>query len=297
MNFEQILDDRTEYANKVISKYLPEAGLFNIEITEAVNYSINVGGKRLRPVLINAFYRLFGGKDELCEPCMAALEMLHTYSLVHDDLPALDNDDYRRGMPTAHKKYGEAIAILSGDGLLHCAYETFIKVFDMEISENTVKALKIFADKTGLKGMLGGQSADVINTGREISDELMYYIYEKKTGAIIEGAMMIGAALAGCKDNELEKVCQIGKYVGMAFQIRDDILDVNGNEEELGKPLHSDEKNNKKTYIKVNGLEKSEADIEQFSRDAADLLSEIGTDDDEREFVKELIISLAGRKK
>lgn len=297
MNFNEELNKRVDYANSVLAKYLPEESGFSKELAKAMNYSVKVGGKRLRPVFISSFYRLFGGKETLIEPCMAAMEMLHTYSLVHDDLPALDNDELRRGLPTTHKKYGEATAILAGDGLLHQAYETFIKIFDYEISDSTVKALKIFGDKTGIKGMLGGQAADVINTGKEISDELMYYIYGQKTGALIEGSMMIGACLAGCSDDEMSQVNRIGTLIGLAFQIKDDILDILGDEKSLGKPLHSDDRNNKKTYVTINGIEKSRKDIIDFSNEANTILKGIGQDDNEREFIIELINYLIDRNK
>lgn len=297
MNFNEELKKRVDYANSVMVKYLPEENGFNKELAKAMNYSVNVGGKRLRPILIHSFYRLFGGEGNLIEPCMAAMEMLHTYSLVHDDLPALDNDELRRGLPTTHKKYGEAAAILAGDGLLHQAYETFIKIFDFEIGDRSVKALKIFGEKTGINGMLGGQAADVFNTGREITDELMYYIYEKKTGALIECSMMIGACLAGCSDGELSQVNRIGTLVGLAFQIKDDILDIIGDEKSLGKPLHSDDRNNKKTYVTINGIEKSRKDIIDFSNEANTILKDIGQDDYEREFIIELVNYLIDRNK
>ena len=297
MNFENELNNRVEYIYSVILKYLPKETGYVKDLSAAINYSINVGGKRLRPVFIQSFYRLFGGEGDIIEACMAAMEMLHTYSLVHDDLPALDNDDLRRGLPTTHKKYGEAVAILAGDGLLHYAYETFIRIFDYEISGKTVNALKIFGQKTGINGMLGGQAADVINTGKDISDELMYYIYDKKTGALIECSMLIGACLAGCSGEDLQKVSKIGKLIGLAFQIKDDILDIIGDEFILGKPLHSDERNNKKTYVTVNGIEKSQNDIIMFSNEAKSILASIGINDNERVFLNELITYLIERKK
>ena len=297
MNFNEELKKRVDYANSVLAKYLPEENGFSKELAKAMNYSVNVGGKRLRPIFIHSFYSFFGGDGKLIEPCMVAMEMLHTYSLVHDDLPALDNDELRRGLPTTHKKYGEAAAILAGDGLLHQSYEAFIKIFDFEISDRSVKALKIFVEKTGINGMLGGQAADVFNTGREISDELMYYIYEHKTGALIEGSMMIGACLAGCSDEELSQVNRIGTLVGLAFQIKDDILDIIGDEKSLGKPLHSDDRNNKKTYVTINGIEKSINDIINFSNEANTILNCIGHNDNEREFIIKLINYLIDRNK
>ena len=211
MDFLKELEVRSKYAANVVLDFVPKFSEFDSEIIEAMEYSLASGGKRLRPILIESFYKLFSGKENLCNPFMAAMEMLHTYSLVHDDLPALDNDDLRRGKPTTHVKYGEAVGVLSGDGLLHMAYETCIQAFDYtESFENVLNALKIFGNKTGLKGMFGGQSADVINTGKDISDELLYYIYKNKTGALIEGSMMIGAALAGAGTEDLAIVEKIG---------------------------------------------------------------------------------------
>lgn len=287
MSFSEELEARIAYAEKVIYSYIPQNNEFNKEIIEAISYSLTTGGKRLRPVLINSIYRLFNGKEGGEKAFMAAMEMLHTYSLVHDDLPAIDNDDVRRGMPTCHVKFGEAIGILSGDGLLHLAYETAIKSFD-ENPDNALAALRIFGEKTGISGMFGGQSSDVINTGKELSDELLYYIYENKTGALIEGAMMIGGALAGVNDSIISELRDIGALIGMAFQIRDDILDEYGEQETFGKPIHSDDRNNKKTYLSINGYEKSQQDVFDFTDKAITKLENIGSNDEEREFLKEL---------
>lgn len=296
MDFKAELDRRCKDSWRVIEKYIPVSDSNNKEIIQAMSYSISAGGKRLRPILIQAFYNLFGQEDDVVEPFMAAMEMLHTYSLVHDDLPALDNDDYRRGVPTTHKKFGETVGILAGDGLLHLSYETAIKAFDKDVqADNVIKALKIFGNKTGLYGMFGGQAADVINTGREISDDLLFYIYKNKTGALIEGSMMIGAALAGASDEEIAKIEGIGLNIGMAFQIRDDILDMYGNEELLGKPINSDEKNNKKTYLSVNGLTKAQNDIDRLTDEAVNTLKLIGNNERERIFLTKLFKYLVAR--
>ena len=296
MDFQKELEKRSEYASSVVLDFIPKANDFDREIIEAMEYSILAGGKRLRPILVEAFYRLFSGNKSLCEPFMAAMEMLHTYSLVHDDLPALDNDDLRRGKPTTHIKYGEAVGVLSGDGLLHLAYETCISAFDDANNfDNVLRALRIFGNKTGLMGMFGGQSADVVNTGKDISDELLYYIYKNKTGALIEGAMMIGAALAGACNEELAIIEKIGFNVGMAFQIRDDILDVYGDEKIFGKPVLSDDRNNKKTYLSINGLDKSRKDVENFTANAINMLEDIGNNNEERTFIKELFMYLTSR--
>lgn len=296
MNFEDLMKAKVSEADKITDGFLPLSGRFNSELTEAMNYSVKAGGKRLRPVIMMSFYRLFGGSGKVVEPFMAAMEMLHTYSLVHDDLPAIDNDDYRRGVYTTHKKYGEALAVLAGDGLLHQAYETAVKAFDYEAdNDNVIKALRIFADKTGVNGMLGGQAADVVNTGKIIDDDLMYYIYEHKTGALIEGSMMIGAALAGADDYCIETVRKTGSLIGLAFQIKDDLLDIYGSEKALGKPVNSDSRNNKKTYVTVNGKDKSQADILRFTEEAVSLLDTVGGNEEERIFLRQLFKYLTSR--
>lgn len=297
MNFVNKLEERAAHAEEVIRGYMPVPGKYDSHIIEVMNYSIMAGGKRLRPVLTESVYRLFGGSGDEAEPCMAAIEMLHSYTLVHDDLPALDNDDYRRGRYTAHKKYGEAAAILAGDGLLHLAYETFIKLFDYGISDRYVRALRIFGECTGINGMLGGQAADVINSGKPVEDDLLYYIYEKKTGALIKGSMMMGAALAGADDTDMEAVERAGTLIGLAFQIKDDILDLTGDENITGKPVHSDEKNNKKTYVSINGIEKSEMDIKDYSAEAVRIINGIGCNREERDFLTELTEYLVNRNK
>lgn len=296
MDFKTELDRRSKDAWGIIEQYIPVSDSNNEDIIQAMSYSIGAGGKRLRPILIQSFYKLFGHDGKVVHPFMAAMEMLHTYSLVHDDLPALDNDDYRRGLPTTHKQFGEAVGILAGDGLLHLSYETAIKAFDIDDNvNNVIKALKIFGNKTGLYGMFGGQAADVINTGREISDDLLFYIYKNKTGALIEGSMMIGAALAGASDEEIAMIEGIGLNIGMAFQIRDDILDMYGNEKLLGKPINSDEKNNKKTYLSIYGLEKSGSDIDRLTDEAINTLKLIGNNERERIFLTELFEYLVAR--
>lgn len=289
MDLNSELKNRAEYVNNIIAEYMPKHCEYNEALIEATYYSVTCGGKRLRPILMNSFYKLFGGTGNVIKPFMAAMEMLHTYSLVHDDLPAIDNDELRRGMPTTHVKYGEAVGILCGDALLHQAYETAIKAFDCNEDVNAVIcALKIFGDKTGLKGMLGGQAADVIATGKDISDECAYYIYSKKTGALIEGSMMIGAALAGASDSIVAQIEKAGALIGMAFQIRDDILDIYGDEATLGKPLNSDEKNQKKTYLSTHGLEKSQKDIDDFSAEAISIIKGLCGDAGEEEFIIDL---------
>ena len=266
MNFNEELKKRTEEAERVIRKYLPEESGFAKTMAEAMNYSMTAGGKRLRPILIRETYRLFGGEGVLCEPFRAAMEMIHTHSLIHDDLPALDNDDYRRGRLTTHKVYGEAMGVLSGVALLNRAYEVMLSAFDLtEDKERVIAAMRIMADKTGINGMLGGQSVDVENDGKPLEREMLDYIYKNKTSALIEASMMTGAVLAGVSEEELEVVEQAAENIGLAFQIQDDILDVTSTQEELGKPIHSDDKNHKTTYVTLEGLDKAKQDVEEIS--------------------------------
>ena len=240
-------------------------------------------------------YRLFGGEGALCEPFMAAMEMIHTHSLIHDDLPALDNDDYRRGRLTTHKVYGEAMGVLSGVALLNRAYEVMLSAFNLtEDKERVISAMRIMADKTGINGMLGGQSVDVENDGKPLEREMLDYIYKNKTSALIEASMMAGAVLAGASEEELEVVEQAAENIGLAFQIQDDILDVTSTQEELGKPIHSDEKNNKVTYVSFMGAPAAAGKVKELSEHAVELLNSL---DRKNEFLDLLVESLVSRRK
>lgn len=296
MNFKTELQERTDFAETVIEKYLPKEHGFSGKMAEAVNYSMRAGGKRLRPVFMREMYHVLSGGGEIVEPFMAALEMIHTHSLIHDDLPALDNDEYRRGKKTTHIVFGEAAAILAGDALLNYAYETAFSAFDMARDEKELhrvaEALKVLAQKTGIKGMLGGQGVDVENDGKPLDKQLLDYIYENKTSALIEAALMVGGILAGASD--IEKLEQIGSKIGIAFQIQDDILDVTSSEEELGKPIGSDEKNNKTTYVTLEGIEKAGKEVQRLTDEAVELLREFT---DEKSFLEELFQSLCARRK
>ncbi|MBO6146352.1 MAG: polyprenyl synthetase family protein [Lachnospiraceae bacterium] len=283
-------------ADDVIFKYLPEEDGYPATVISAMNYSVKTGGKRIRPIFMQETYKMFGGKGEVVEPFMAAIEMIHTYSLVHDDLEAMDNDEFRRGRKTTHVIYGEGMAILAGDGLLNLAFETALKAFDVKGADNAgvIKALKLLAEKSGLYGMLGGQACDVDAEQKKRAidmDELMY-IHKNKTGALIEAAMLIGAILAGADDKELEKVDQIALLVGTAFQIEDDILDVEGDASVTGKPVGSDERNNKVTYVTLCGIEEARSDARAMSERAIEVFDSLGREND---FLRELIISMIGR--
>ena len=296
--FMEELQQKVEHINDVLEKFLPaEEGQQRI-IFEAMNYSVRAGGKRLRPILMEETYHMFGGSSAVIEPFMAAIEMIHTYSLVHDDLPAMDNDEYRRGKKTTHAVYGEAMGILAGDALLNLAYETAAKAFGMEVADTRVaRAFAVLAKKAGVYGMVGGQVVDVESEKSDdcsITREKLDFIYRLKTGALIESSMMIGAILAGASSDEVSRVEQIAAKLGLAFQIQDDVLDVTSSLEVLGKPVGSDEKNNKATYVTFEGLDKAVSDVERISKEAEKLLDDLGYDD---AFLKELFEYLIHREK
>ena len=298
VNFQDELKKRTEEIEAVLKSYLPREEGFAKTMAQAMNYSVLAGGKRLRPMLILETCRMFGGEDKLAYPFMAAMEMIHTHSLVHDDLPALDNDDYRRGRLTTHKVYGEAMGVLSGVALLNYAYEVMLTAFDLAEDEKArarvIKALKVMSHKTGLYGMLGGQSVDVENDGKPMSREMINYIYENKTSALIEGSMMAGAILGGASAEEVAVVERAASGIGLAFQIQDDILDVTSTAEELGKPIHSDEKNHKTTYVTLMGIEKASQQVAELSEEAVKLLEGLNK---KNEFLFTLVKELVGRRK
>lgn len=293
MNFDDQMKKRVTEIKDIIQGFLPEEDGFHRTLLEAVNYSMLVGGKKLRPLLMQQTYVMFGGKSKVIRPFMAAIEMIHTHSLIHDDLPAMDNDEYRRGKKTTHVVYGEAMAILAGDALLNLAYETASRAFAMEPDNPAVgRAFAVLASKTGIDGMIGGQSVDVEYVDRPLTQEQLYFIYKMKTGALIEASMMVGAILAGASQEEVEKIEQIARSVGLAFQIQDDILDVTGDQETLGKATGSDDKNKKTTYVTVKGLEKAQEDVEEYSKAAIGMLDELPY---ENEFLRELILNLIHR--
>ena len=270
MNFNEERERKTAEIEGILKKYLPPEEGYQKKIMEAMEYNLMAGGKRLRPMLMKEVYTMFGGKSDVIEPFMAALEMIHTYSLIHDDLPAMDNDDYRRGRKTTHIVYGEAMGILSGDALLNYAFETAAKAFDMEPESSFIigKAIQILGRKAGVYGMIGGQVVDIASAGSETEEKVIDFIYRLKTCALIEAAMMIGAVLAGASKEEINKVEAVAGKIGMAFQIQDDVLDVTSTDAVLGKPVHSDEKNEKTTYVTLFGCERAKEEVERLSIDA-----------------------------
>lgn len=315
MNFEETLAVRTQEAEDVLKKYLPVKEGFQERVLEAMHYSVLAGGKRLRPVLMKESYVLFGGQSEIVEPFMAALEMIHNYSLVHDDLPDMDNDAYRRGRETTWRVYGAGMAVLAGDALLNYAFETAGRAFSMigevcgyvgnpgraedalRLYEAVGKAMQILAKKAGVYGMVGGQCADLCAEGlpaAQVTDALLLYIHKNKTAALVEAAMMIGAVLAGADAASVSVLEKVAQNVGIAFQIQDDILDVTSSLEVLGKETGSDAKNQKVTYVSLNGLERAKEDVRRMSEEAMEGLRALPV---RNTFLEELIRNLITREK
>ena len=295
MDMQLELTYRVQEIEKLIQRYLPEEKGYQKTIFEAMNYSMLAGGKRLRPMLMIETYKLFAGSSKSIEPFAAAIEMIHTYSLVHDDLPAMDNDEYRRGKKTTHSVYGEAMGILAGDALLNYAYETAATAFSLDTDHVAdAKAFQILTKKAGVYGMVGGQTVDVESEGQEISRDKLDFIYRLKTGALIEASMLIGAVLAKAIEEEQQIIEKVAGEVGLAFQIQDDILDVTSTLEVLGKPIGSDEKNHKATYVAFEGIEKAKEEVERLSVDAMDQISSLS---EKNPFLIELLRYLIHREK
>lgn len=302
MNIREELAARAKHIEEVLETYLPEENSAQKTIFEAMNYSLLAGGKRIRPILMEEAYRMFAEKNGVSTNAisafMSAMEMIHTYSLVHDDLPAMDNDEYRRGKKTTHAVYGETMGILAGDALLNYAFETAAEAFsDEEVNPSYLKAYQVLAKKAGAYGMIGGQVVDIETEGMtadKVTIERLEYIHLLKTAALLESSLMIGAILGGATTEEVEIMEQIGRKIGVAFQIQDDVLDVTSSMEVLGKPIGSDEKNNKVTYVTLVGLEKAQAEVEKLSTEALALVEGLPV---QSEFLKDTILYLIHREK
>ena len=293
MNCKQILEQKAKQIDEYLEQYLHSEKEYPSVIFEAMRYSVFAGGKRLRPVLLFAACETLGGDTKKAIPFACAIEMIHSYSLIHDDLPAMDNDDYRRGMLTSHKKFGEAIAILAGDGLLHHAFEIMTNACVKYCSNETVKAMQAIAHGAGVFGMLSGQVVDVISEGKQIDEKTMYFIHKNKTAAMLEGALKAGALLAGGTEQQVKMMEQAGEKIGVAFQIADDILDVTSTFQELGKPVHSDEKNEKNTFVTMYGIEASQKMVQALSEEAITIFQTFG---EKADFLIELTQYLMKRK-
>lgn len=294
MNFSEVLAEKTLIIEQMVSSFLPKVEGYPKTVLDAMVYSVNVGGKRLRPMLMLETHKFFGGSSNAVSAFAAALEMIHTYSLVHDDLPAMDNDELRRGKPTTWKVYGETMGILAGDALLNYAFEVAAQAVEEEPTRETARALAYLAKKAGIYGMIGGQVVDIESEGKTPDLDTILYIHENKTAALIRAAMVIGAILAGASEEDIRKIESVAYDVGVAFQIKDDILDVTSTAEVLGKPIGSDAKNEKITYVTLKGLEQAQADVEEISRRA---LATLSSCKGENEFLEELIEMLVVRGK
>ena len=296
MSFDEEIRIRTAHCNDVILKFLPLEEGYAKEVIEAMNYSVNAGGKRLRPMFIYETNKMYCGRPEICEPFMAAIEMIHTYSLVHDDLPEMDNDEYRRGRKTTHAVYGQGMAVLAGDGLLNFGYETATRAFEAadnaEETENIAQALLLLAANAGIYGMVGGQCADLVSENEKIDDSTLLYIHKHKTACMIESGLQIGAILAGAPSEEVRNLGRIGEDIGIAFQIQDDILDVEGNIEQLGKTIGKDAVEGKNTYVSIHGIENAKADVRKRTDEALKLFDGLSVKND---FLRELMIKLVER--
>ncbi len=283
MDIAEEIKKRASLANRRIEAFLPrEEGSYAV-IIEAMNYSVINGGKRVRPVLMGEVARLFDSHPVALSQFMAAIEMIHSYSLVHDDLPAMDNDQLRRGKPTTWAKYGHAMGVLAGDGLLNRAYEVAIGAMDAARSphemELIARALHVLSRNAGIHGMIGGQVMDIAaEEMNSVTDEYLLETYSLKTGALIAASMLIGAILAGADEEQIEIVGAIAEKIGLAFQVQDDILDVIGNEEELGKPIGSDKLNEKSTMVTLHGIEGCKQMVKALTDDAIALLYELPGD-------------------
>lgn len=299
----QVLTARAAEIEEIIYSFLPEGNAETEHIVSAMEYTVKAGGKRIRPMLMQESFRLFArGREEsvLLHKFMTAIELIHSYSLCHDDLPAMDNDELRRGKPSTWAQYDEAFGVLAGDALLNYAFELIIDELDssMEIADvrRGLRALNVLARKSGIYGMVGGQCLDVYsekNSEFALGIDQIMYIHRNKTAALLEASLMCGAILAGANRPCVDAMEEVARNVGYAFQIRDDILDVTSTTDKLGKPVGSDEKNNKVTYVTLTGIEAAQKDVEDFSEKAISVLKELPA---ENEFLEELILQMAGRE-
>lgn len=297
MSFHDELSQRVDKVNTLLESVLKvDTGLAEY-LMEAMRYSVYGTGKRLRPILMEATAELFRGDAPELPYFMAAIELIHSYSLVHDDMPCIDNDEYRRGRKTTHAVYGETTALLAGDGLLNFAYETAAAAFnDTKDPVKTAGAMKILTRKAGIFGMVGGQAVDVDceKNQNPLTKEKLLYIHENKTAALIEASMMIGALLGGASQSDVKKMEEAASAIGIAFQIRDDILDVVGTFEELGKPIGSDADNDKDTYVTLFGFDKAQEDVKMYSDKALSIIEGFEGD---KSFLIKLVESLVSRNK
>ena len=296
MNFKENLNEKVQYVNGKMEKYFKNTDCPEGILNESMKYSLTAGGKRLRPILILSTYQLFCNDLEKCIPFAIAMEMVHTFSLIHDDLPAIDDDDYRRGKLTNHKKFNEATAILAGDSLLNNAYmlisNDIINSEDKVIQERKIKALNIFS--YAIDRMIAGEYVDTEYEGKQISSDYLEYMHKNKTGALIEASVKIGAILSGAKEKQIANLLEYAKKIGLAFQIKDDILSEIGDEKVLGKPVGNDREKGKCTYVTKYGLEQAQIMLSEQIEEAINYIKDYIAED---EFLIELALYIKNRDK
>ncbi|HHY0137464.1 TPA: polyprenyl synthetase family protein [Clostridioides difficile] len=291
MEFKQCLKEKASFVEKVLKEYMPKEEGYQKTVIEAMNYSLSAGGKRLRPILTLEACKIVGGNEDEAIPFAIAIEMIHTYSLIHDDLPALDNDDLRRGRPTNHKVYGEAMGILAGDALLNYAFEVMLaSSINKENPEKYLKAINEIAKGAGIYGMIGGQVVDVESENKQIEKEKLDYIHMNKTAAMMVGCMRAGATIGGANSEQMEEITKYAKNIGLSFQIVDDILDIVGDEAKLGKKVGSDIENHKSTYPSLLGLDKSKEIAHNLIDEAKKSIEKLSDDVDFLKGLAEYII-------
>ncbi len=296
--FQAHLKEETARCEKVVEKWLPTPVAYERQVVEAANYSVRAGGKRLRPLILDETGRMYCGREALREPFMAAIEMIHTYSLIHDDLPAMDNDTLRRGKKTTWAVYGDGMAVIAGDGLLNFAYETALRAFDLCTPGEAgfvQRAVRTLARNAGFYGMVGGQCADLeaeMRPAGEVSDELLQFIHLNKTAAMIRSAFQIGAILAEAPEDDVIALGKIADDVGLAFQIQDDILDVCGDAKTLGKSIGKDREEGKATYVTLHGLDGAKKKVAELTEDALHRMDQLSENSD---FLRTLVESMMTR--
>lgn len=275
--------------NEFLVAYFSNKGTYNKVIYDSASYSLNIGGKRIRPILMLLTYSMYKDNWRDILEFSSAIEMIHTYSLIHDDLPCMDNDDLRRGKPTNHKVYGENIAVLAGDTLLNEAMNLMMR-FSLKNGEKSLVAAEMIASAAGPEGMIGGQVVDIINEGKKISEDELKYMHMNKTGALIKVSIVSGAILGEAPEDDIRKLEKFGENLGLAFQIKDDILDVIGSTEKLGKNVLSDEESNKTNFITMHGLEYCIKECERLTKDSIEILDSLSVDTkDLKVLTKELL--------
>lgn len=293
MSLNDKIDSKISRINDYLNQYIYDNESYQTKIFDAMKYSVFAGGKRLRPILMMLSYELLAGKAvDTIMPFACALEMIHTYSLIHDDLPAMDDDDYRRGKLTNHKVFGEDMAILAGDGLLNLAYETMINGAIASQNPNALKAMQVIARASGVYGMVAGQVVDLESEHKRVDKQTLEFIHQNKTAALLQAPLMAGAILAAATHEQVSLLERAGYSLGMAFQIQDDILDVIGDEQTLGKATNSDIKNEKSTFVSLYGLEHSKKCVQNYSKQAEEIFESFG---DSGAFLVELTKDLVKR--